>query len=343
MLKDKYTNFINKVRISISNGYSLYERFSIKYPILISLSIFSYGLILLLSKKYSFGISYIILSFIFYLILKALKDNFELIDNILVFTFVLVLSFTLVTFVISGLAVNFSPIEIRFGDIDAWIGFAGSILGSSITMFALIYTMRHERILREEDSNRQKEAEIKTNNENLEIQKRLVMPIPLLTTILSKGEFITNGTQLNSIIINKSKNGMFLRKIIPLDSEFVSSNIKYEEDQNIHFKPIINLLDDQLIASESQIEFQISILDDKEVAYIISDNKDYCDEYIYVITLSFEVIFSDVLEIQEYSCIFSQKLKLIDQSTKTETIFRYFDTNLSKTTIPKRIQKSINN
>lgn len=284
-----------------------------------------------------------IISVIFYMILKSLKDKLEFIDRILVITIILILFFTLLTFLISGLAVKYAPNEIRFGDIDSWIGFAGSILGSSLTMFALIFTMRHERLLREENLEKQKENEIKTDNEKLEMQKRLVMPIPLLTILLNKGEYVTNHAVLNFKIANKSNNGMFLRKVVSLDSEFVSSNLETEEDNKILFKPVVHLLDDQLIPSECQIEFQISILDDDEISYLISDNKDYRDEYLYELTLTFEVIFSDVLEIQDYSCIFAQKLKLTDLSTSTETVFRYFDSYISKTTIPKRIQKQIDN
>lgn len=127
-------------------------------------------------------ISYMIISVIFYMILKSLKDKVEFIDGILVITIIIILFFTLLAFLISGLAMKYAPNEIGFGDIESWIGFAGSIHGSSLTMFALIFTMRHERLLREENLEKLKEYEIKTDNEKLEMQKRLVMPIPLLTT-----------------------------------------------------------------------------------------------------------------------------------------------------------------
>lgn len=37
------------------------------------------------------------------------------------------------------------------GSRDAWIGFAGSLIGGSMTMFAVIFTMQHDRKLRKQD------------------------------------------------------------------------------------------------------------------------------------------------------------------------------------------------
>lgn len=337
MFKKLIITILNKFYNSIKNIFGSFENFSIKYPLIISISVFIYGLILISLKNYAIGISYVIISIIFYIILKSLKNRIQFIDTILAFTIVLILSFTLITFIISGLAVNFAPNEIRFGDIESWISFAGSVLGSSITMFALVFTMRHERLLREEDSKKVKENQIIANNEKTEMLKRSTMPIPLLTTSFGKEHFITNNNFLNFMIANKSKNGMFLRKITPLDSEFASTNLNTEEENCILFKPIVYLFGEQLIPSDCEIEFKISVLNEKEINYVILDNRDYRDEYNYDITLSFEVIFSDVLEIQEYSCIFIQKLKLIDESTSKELVYKYYDSYLSKSSIPKRV------
>lgn len=124
------------------------ESFGKKYPLIFSGILFVFGVYHFLQNDYVSGFTFIFLSIIFFVLLNALRKNLDFTDRVMTFTIVMVMLFLLITFIATALAEIYAPKEIRFGDIDAWIGFAGSILGSSITMFALVFTLSYENKMR---------------------------------------------------------------------------------------------------------------------------------------------------------------------------------------------------
>ena len=93
-----------------------------------------------------FSIIVIMISvFVFF---KKMDDEYERIWRV---TLVIVIAFTVITYSATAFAKYIVLVEFYIGSIDAWIGFAGSILGGTITMLALIFTINHEISIRREE------------------------------------------------------------------------------------------------------------------------------------------------------------------------------------------------
>lgn len=86
------------------------------------------------------------------LIVKEFKSKLDYIKVLIVTIFIIIFSpiFTYVLVMIARYLKNYQIID-AIGTSDAWIGFAGSIIGGSITMFALYLTFKHESRVREKN------------------------------------------------------------------------------------------------------------------------------------------------------------------------------------------------
>ncbi|MHC1735211.1 MAG: hypothetical protein AB9921_06015 [Erysipelotrichaceae bacterium] len=112
-----------------------------KHPFLVIAiySFFTYQLYQ--SGKYSLAAyfaAFIILLLSIIILLKNLSDEYEKIIKI---TVLLIISFTVFAYLAALFSKTVIPKVFAVGSVDAWIGFAGSILGGSITMVALIFTL----------------------------------------------------------------------------------------------------------------------------------------------------------------------------------------------------------
>lgn len=129
-----------------------------------TLSIFSLYMFYLYNNGHIFYavlyFSFIIFMLAVLILFKRMDDEFERIWRM---TIVAILTFTLTAYTASSFAKNIVPVEFYIGSIDAWIGFAGSILGGTITMLALVFTIDHENKLRKvENSARERELALQS-------------------------------------------------------------------------------------------------------------------------------------------------------------------------------------
>ena len=90
---------------------------------------------------------------------------------ILIVTAIIVVAAPVATYLIALLCKNIMVIP-HLGDVDAWISFSGSIIGGSLTMLALIFTLHHERKVSEENERQNIRPTLfcKIKNEVLDVQ-----------------------------------------------------------------------------------------------------------------------------------------------------------------------------
>lgn len=148
-LREKLSKFLNnfyaKHPIIILLLFIVIIWTSIKYNNLHSASIY-FGLLILLSSFYIF----------FRKELK--KDDFSELDNferILRSAGVLSIIFLSITYILINFAKYMIPDVLHFGSVDSWIQFSGSILGGTLTLVALAYTLNEQEKNREEDKKNQ--------------------------------------------------------------------------------------------------------------------------------------------------------------------------------------------
>ncbi len=86
------------------------------------------------------------------LLVKDFKEQLDSIKVLRVTSFIIIFSpvFTYVLVIIAKFLKSNHLMD-AIGTADAWIGFAGSIIGGSITMFALYLTFKHESKVREKN------------------------------------------------------------------------------------------------------------------------------------------------------------------------------------------------
>lgn len=101
------------------------------------------------TKKYdSFKIWGHILTFLTYIVGISMtifsSENDTLIDRIFNFTVFIIFNSPLAIYTIILIFRTFDESFIKVGNSSVWIGFAGSIIGGSMTMFAIIFTIRNQ-------------------------------------------------------------------------------------------------------------------------------------------------------------------------------------------------------
>src|SRR5690554_5765058 len=104
----------------------------------------------------------ILLSILFFVLIIKIIDkkernkkdsNFgvELIDRIMYLIFFLLIISPMFVYLISLLATSFEDFFTPVATIDAWLSFSGSLIGGSLVLIALAFTLSHEQKRREED------------------------------------------------------------------------------------------------------------------------------------------------------------------------------------------------
>lgn len=111
--------------------------------------------VLILSVNMSLAFTLIFIFFIFdAIIVLTLSEKKIESDIINISFFVLVLSSPLVYGLIYYLREFYLPLNpqvVHIGSINTWIEFAGSIISGLLVMISLVYTIKHERLIRDED------------------------------------------------------------------------------------------------------------------------------------------------------------------------------------------------
>lgn len=140
----------NKIK-KLWNGVILFSIFTSLLVLLAQVLIF----VLILSVNMSLAFTLFSIFFIIdaIVLITFTKKNIES-DIMNISFFVLVLSSPLVYGLIYYLKTFYLPANpqvVHIGSIDSWIGFAGSILSGLLVMISLVYTIKHERLIRDED------------------------------------------------------------------------------------------------------------------------------------------------------------------------------------------------
>lgn len=141
---------IDKIK-KLWNGVILFSIFTSLLVLLAQVLIF----VLILSVNMSLAFTLFSIFFIIdaFVLISFTKKNIES-DIMNISFFVLVLSSPLVYGLIYYLKTFYLPANpqvVHIGSIDSWIGFAGSILSGLLVMISLVYTIKHERLIRDED------------------------------------------------------------------------------------------------------------------------------------------------------------------------------------------------
>lgn len=91
------------------------------------------------------GLIIILLTYIFALTIAIYKDHEEsFFDRILKFTIFVLINSPLIIYTIVLFFRTFPNTLIKIGNASTWIGFAGSIIGGSMTMFAIIFSIQYQ-------------------------------------------------------------------------------------------------------------------------------------------------------------------------------------------------------
>jgi len=112
--------------------------------------------------------AYFFLALVLLVVYWQVKKTNEESEKILLVSFSISALFLVLTYVfLLFIKTSFTPPLIPVGSIDAWIGFSGSILGGTITVFALVFTINNEKRLREKEYEIQKQVLREENSQRL--------------------------------------------------------------------------------------------------------------------------------------------------------------------------------
>lgn len=125
--------------------------FFIRHPYFFVIFLLSFAYSFYSNKEYLPASIYIALSIFIVSTFVIFRNIESKLDQIVKMTVFMIIIFTLITFLSSAIAKLLIPKNFYFGSLDAWIQFAGSILGGSLTMLALIYTIDNEDEKRKDD------------------------------------------------------------------------------------------------------------------------------------------------------------------------------------------------
>lgn len=106
------------------------------------------------SASIYFGLLIILSAFNLFFRKELKKDNFSELDTyerVIRLAGVMSLLFLAITYLVLTFARFVIPDVLHFGSVDSWIQFAGSILGGTLTLFALAITLFEQNKIRDED------------------------------------------------------------------------------------------------------------------------------------------------------------------------------------------------
>ena len=238
------------------------------------------------------SISYLIIPtalFILFRIWSNKKSKYKEFFNILFFSFVfLVISFPF-AYIILDLGRQLSKVNnVRIGSSDGWLAFIGSLLGGIITMIALIFTLRHEKNIREDDM----------KNRELEIA---ILSTPVLK--LSLSSYVNNKVKILTVQ-NLSNNKYMFTFSGNFIVENISSNFALFKNVQIgNMKDITNKLNNNCIREFNIINLEILKNDlippqtSQEINFSLETEFNNFDS----LTLDFIFVYSDFKNLNNYA------------------------------------------
>lgn len=293
---------LNSVNVKIIYGY-------IKIPALLTIciSIIQFGIITLPNFQ-NLGQILIITTYIYgftYVIYKTKEDDF--LDKIIKFTIFILLNSPLFIYSLVLFFITYPNILIKVGDSSAWISFAGSIIGGSLVMFALIFTIQNEERIRE-------------NNRLIEIKRTKLNLMPIIDYDFQITQPKQNSKEcfIYGCIDNKSDAHAKIFEIkiqgtlVKLDDLEVDIIQTYDEEKFSY--STTNIL---YVAGKSKKDYPFHIPIDPERRGIIINNHNYATYKIVV-----EILYTDIQEIQKYSYTAEKIIKL---GTKNIYFENYID------------------
>lgn len=232
----------------------------------------------------------------------------KVLDRIFNFGIIVLVASPIIIYLLTLAFSAYPDILIKSGSKDTWIGFAGSVIGGSMTVFVIIFTLRNEQNSRRAQKHEAKLERIKA-----------LMPIPNIRPICDKSQKvgIKNGF-LEFELQNITKNHMFL-----YDVHFV-------EDRNIvSFHDPVDLESEVLRSGEVVSTGKVVVASDTTIKIMIDlDAREMYDKFLrtsekdLTMILWFAVMFSDIENLQNYSMKQSVHIK-VTKPIKGPFIFHY--------------------
>lgn len=305
-LKDKISYLTKKIRII---------KTPIKYTLILGISLIVSEYLLRSRIWNSFVIAIVSIMYLCAVVFE--NESKSLLHKVTNFTLFTLVASPLIVYIIVLMMKTISPTLEIIGNQTAWISFYGSLIGGSLVMFALIFTMQNEETIRQD----QKKYE-------LEKRKQELMPIIDFDFEINQNGVIThdkNRSTLISKIINRSQAHAIIKKINILSFSYIHNDRVLREinDGKSGNFPNIYTLENQILAGKSSKDllFMIPIYEELlDVAFDENNNE-------IEIQLFLEIIYSDIQNLQSYG-IDLQRIILL--SFEYESYGEKYEYKLSK-------------
>lgn len=259
-------------------------------------------------------------------------------DDILIITFVFIFSApVLVYFIIFLIRQYLVNNIITIGNAITWIGFAGSILGGSITMLAVLFTIRDNNKKREEDEKKFEKRLLSERQESIKKQTMEVMPIPDISFhIAEDGRSVeSQGDRLEFTFRNASASSMFLHSINVEDFNYsFFENKKYIFQNKLSNHPIVLDAGERIVPGIYSYIFPVKIYND-EMRELLNRAVEGIGKISCRIVLSAN--YSDILDLQKYRMEFGLAFEIETVMRFEGFIPRYIIKNFSVASIPEKI------
>ncbi len=231
-----------------------------------------------------------------------IDNDFEstYLKNILRITFIYVVCSTVLVYIIVYVIGHWLPEDlfniVQVGNSQSWIGFAGSILGGSMTMFAVVFTIRFE-------GNKRKEQ--KKNEDLRDKEKKASIYLPIL-------EFETTGeTSFDSLeLYLESVTNMPIRNF-----ELVSVKC----NNTLYSKNLFSMPLRSFISGKKNYDSHPLTRSGHEKIKMVLDKSSIPDNFqTEVINLVLEFAYSDALQIKRYKHQVELDIRLTLAKNKTQ-------------------------
>lgn len=242
--------------------------------------------------------AFFVLIIIVFLILFSIMKRFDKYiksKNIFMATILLILAFLFITYLGAMVIKTFVSNSYKVGSADAWIGFAGSVLGSSLTMLALFFTLKHNEEIHKASQTRQIKPYISCDITNYDANKREIM----IENCINNYGFIdfkmrnVSGNIANEIKSTEEYSMIENERISDLLERYGISIHTVALDESIFLAP----------NDEYYWRTNIAIETDESGEYIFGDS-DFCFKHVIV----FE--FTDSAGLQRYKLRFEYEINI---------------------------------
>ena len=260
----------------------------------------------------------------------------EAIDRVISFTMLIVFASPILAYMFVIVASKLPELFIRFGSKDAWIGFLGSIIGGSMTMFAVAFTIIDQNNKRDQDEAKRKAVQDERDKKDEDILKHQIMPIPTIEFVQDVGSI---NTEMNYLVgfnlSNHSSNAVFVSSISIKKISYSKSYVADKESVEIKDAEIMNA-GEIVIAGNHSTNIPITILDKDAVDYL----KESSDERKINIYISCIIYFSDIRGLQKYSMEVRKFLSVESNYKRMNSlVFKYRRLPIERDFIPVRISE----